>query len=293
MRIILQEIANRSVRKNMGNGSQNTLQLDEVELAFDALMRGEKQDLLDIVKETPIGKKTGVHIYRRTSISALISALNETYASCRCILGDDYFNQCAVSYCHRYPMIDNDLNMYGADFPAYMEHLVETRDELSDLSFVAELCHFEWALNKSYFADQKRIFDFEGFANLDDEERDKLVFLLGADVALVKARSNVQELYDFHQDSQNIVNEQKFDLVSGEFHYIIHRGTHHSAFKVMTKEVDAYSYSILEDIQAGVNFSALCEKHIRLVDGSSQLPPFGDFIACGFIQAYHFPKTVP
>ncbi len=270
----------------MDEKQKNSILLDETEDAFDALMRGELSDLSELLKDTPIGQSVGVNVYRQTSMSALINAIKETFETCRHILGDDYFNQCATSFCQLYPLFQNDLNSYGSDFPAYMVELVETREELAALKFLCDLSSLEWALNETFFAKKKRPFDLEKFGKLTDEQRGKLILKLGPDVRLLHSHYNVKDIYTFHRQEENIINERSFDVISSDHFYVIHRGSAETNFELLIEQVDTYNYSVLSAIKNESCFIDICENFAREIDGDMQPPPFGDYISKGIISDF-------
>lgn len=270
----------------MAERSEDKVLLQDIENAFDALMLGDEAKLKDRLKEIPIGPAVGVTVYRQTSLSALVSAVSETYSTCRHILGDDYFHQCATTYCQLYPMVHHDLNLYGADFTGFLTELTTSRPELASLQFLTDLSRLEWALNEAFFASQKLPFDMENFAALTDDERDRLLLELSPDVRLMHARSNVKEIYEFHLIEENINNELPFEVTAGDFYYLIHRGTKEAHYQLNVDELDVFEFEFLTAIKDEMSFHDLCESFTREVEGELQPPPFGAFISRGIINGF-------
>ncbi len=263
-----------------------SISLRETEDAFDALMQGETSELSNILRDTPIGQSVGVNVYRQTSLSALVNAIKETFETCQHILGEDYFDQCATSFCQLYPLFHNDLNVYGSDFPGFMVELVETRDELATLKFLCDLSSLEWALNEAFFADKKHPFDVDKFGHLNDEQRGKLILKLGPNVRLLHSHYNVKDIYTFHKQEENILNERSFDVILEEHFYVIHRGSAETNFELFIDQVDAYNFSVLSAIKDECCFNDLCENFAREIDGVMQPPPFGDYISKGIVSDF-------
>lgn len=263
-----------------------SLHLATIESAFDALMQGDTSLLETHIKDAPIGIVQGANVYLQTSLSALVNALSETFSTCRHILGDDYFTQCATSYCQLYPMVHHDLNLYGADFPAYMTRLTETRPELADLIFLADLSRLEWALNEAFFAKKRAFFDLERFASFDDEERETLILRLSSCVRLLQSKSNVKDIYEFHLSEENLSNDLAFEVKQGEFFYLIHRGTSETNFKLFIEPIERYDFDLLNAIKDGTRFAHLCENFARTCEGALEPPPLGDYISQGIIDNF-------
>ena len=262
------------------------LLLQDVEHAFDDLMAGERTALLKLANKTPIGGQTGVEIYARTAMTALIGALEDTFMTCHHIVGEDYFRQCAVAFCRHSPMDTSDLNLFGADFPAFIVDLVERQEELASLAFLGDLCHLEWALNAAFFARQTEPFDLEGFQALSFEQREALCFQLAADVHLLHSPFNVKELYLFHQDDANLVNERTFNLQEGDFYFLVRKQLHEDGHDILIEEIDAAMFALLTAIAEQMSFAELCQTFAKTVDGDLQPPDFGHLIAKGIIEGY-------
>lgn len=263
-----------------------SLKLDDIEKAFDALMQGDASQLTEQIKDVPIASAQGVNVYRQTSLSALVNAVGETFSTCRLILGEDYFNQCATSYCQLYPMVHHDLNLYGADFPSYMAELTDTRPELAKLKFLTDLSCLEWALNKAFFAKKRRAFDMEKFASLNDEERGKLILNLSPCVQLLHTQSNVKDIYEFHLREENISNGLSFDIIQAEYHYLIHRGTVETNFKLFIEPIEPYDFDLLNAIKDETSFTDLCESFARTCEDDLEPPPLGQYISKGIIDNF-------
>lgn len=270
----------------MAEKETTSLRLGDIENAFDALMQGDASELRERIKDVPIGSAQGANVYRQTSLSALVNALSETFSTCRHILGDDYFNQCATSYCQLFPMVHHDLNLYGTDFPAYMLELTETRPELAELKFLTDLSRLEWALNETFFAKKRASFDLERFASFNDDERGKLILKLSPDVQLLHTQSNVKEIYEFHLSEENIANDLSFEVTQGEFHYLIHRGTTETDFKLIIEPIERYDFNVLNAIKDETSFTDLCESFARNRDDNLEPPPLGQYISKGIIDNF-------
>lgn len=270
----------------MAEKETTSLRLDDIENAFDALIQGDASELRDQIKDVPIGTAQGANVYRQTSLSALVNALSETFSTCRYILGDDYFNQCATSYCQLYPMVHHDLNLYGADFPAYMLELTETRPELAELKFLTDLSRLEWALNETFFAKKRTPFDLESFASFNDEERGQLILKLSPSVQLLHTQSNVKEIYEFHLSEENIANDLSFDVTPGDYLYLIYRGTAETNFKLYIEPIERYDFDLLNAIKDETNFTDLCERFARTLDDNLEPPPLGHYISKGIIDNF-------
>ncbi len=270
----------------MGEELSDQISLNAAEDAFDALMLGEVSDLTKIVKTTPIGQSIGVNVYRQTSMTALINAIKETFETCQHILGEDYFDQCATSFCQLYPLFHNDLNAYGSDFPKFMIELVETREELFPFKFLCDLSALEWALNEAFFAKKKLVFDVQKFGTLSEEQQSAVILKLGPDVRLLRSHYNVKEIYTFHRDEENIVNERSFDVTKGDYYYVIHRGSSKENFELFIDQIDEYNFSVLSAIQDESCFIDLCENFAQDIDGEMHPPPFGEYISKGIISEF-------
>ncbi len=102
-----------------------------------------------------------IGIYRQTVRSNLYSALEDTFSACSKVVGKDYFKQLAAEYFTKHPPEDTDLNIYGDQFPNYLQSVLETRPEAASLPYLPDLARLEWYWYILSFTDPAQRFTLE------------------------------------------------------------------------------------------------------------------------------------
>jgi len=110
-------------------------------------------------------------IYRNNVTESLIAALKDIYPVIVQILGVSFFSRLAKGYVWSADTSNPDLNLFGRDFPAYLEHQARTHSSLEEFFYLPDLASIECAWHHAYYAEDDPAFDFERLAGHPDSDR--------------------------------------------------------------------------------------------------------------------------
>lgn len=218
------------------------MRLNEIQQAYaQAIYSGDSKALEDQIFGTEnFPKSSRVNIYRNNTLGALKDALRSVYPVCVALVGEDYFNQLANVHVSEYPSTDRNLDFYGEQFPVTLQNLIDTREELQSLAYLADVAKLEWCLHEIYYAADRAPFDYESFAKLTAEQQTRVRFKLAADVRLLHSAFPVYDIWLSHQDdSHDINNEQVHRYI------LFYRET----WKPEMMQLDQNSYELLMAMQ--------------------------------------------
>ena len=166
---------------------QRTLSLKDLQQQFSkAITQGDFSELSTLVEGSEtLGATERLSIYRENYFGSLTGALKEVYPVCVKIVGENYFKQIARNYVQKNASGNQNLNFYGETFPDYLDELVKTREEASELVYLPDVARLEWAFNCAFYAADDSPFNFEAFEKAVKEAEDRLCFVLAASARLV------------------------------------------------------------------------------------------------------------
>jgi len=155
--------------------------------------------------------RTRVDIYRNNTLGALNQTLSDTYPVCEMLVGTNYFKQLSTAHVRQYPSADRNLDHYGGEFPQTLQQLIQQRDELQKLTYLADVAQLEWLLHQSYDAPNRSPFDFKKLSTLNEKQQTQIVFTLADDIYLMESPHSVYEIWIKHQNAINnsIDNDEK------------------------------------------------------------------------------------
>lgn len=142
---------------------------------------------------------TALDVYRNNTRQCLMSVLQQTFPVCGQLLGNACFRQLAALHVARYPSVNADVDTYGEHFPNTLREQLDDTDHLACVPYLADLASVEYLLYRSYFAANRRRFDFQAFAKVAPSQQAHIRFVLAPDVAWYRAQWPLMDLWRMHQ----------------------------------------------------------------------------------------------
>ena len=173
-----------------------------------------------------------LNIYRSTMRTAHTDALSNTYTCCEKILGEKYFKQIANNFFVKYPATNQNLNLYGQSFPAFLQDWVATHDELSDYQYLPDLAKLEQALEQSYFAKDDPRFNFASLQTLSEDKYLDSHFELSPSLAILSSNYPIYEIWlansktNASHEIQAIPESQYLCITREDYKPVIHKIDH-------------------------------------------------------------------
>jgi hypothetical protein len=131
--------------------------LRELETAFRAgALAGETAAATALVREDGIPAGDRIAVYTNNIVGSLIEVLENTFPAIRRHVGEENFAVAAGAFVRAHPPARPQLDLFGAEFAAFLDGFEPARENLPWLPDVARL---EWACHDSYFAPDAPRFD--------------------------------------------------------------------------------------------------------------------------------------
>jgi len=197
-----------------------------------------------------------VAVYVQGYPARIREALRETFPAVAQILGDGSFAAFADRYAKDLPADLQNLNLVGADLPAYLESDRVT----GDLPFLPALAELEWAVDRCFHAEFWPPFEpsvCSGWS-LDEWARARVGFQPG--LALVCAPWPLREL---RETSRCERSEIDVELVDRHDQVLVYR----RGFDVVVESIEAAEAEAVASLQSG---ELLGEVAVKLADSGAE-----------------------
>ena len=256
--------------------------LANIECAFvGSLLHAQNKDSEFLKKLLPLAtlsEEKQLSIYRSNVNGAHQKVLGQVYPACLNILGEDYFNQLCREYRFQYPSVEPDLNVYGENFPFFLQEQIKLHSELSDYEYLVELALLEWHWHVSYYAKDDIIFDFSKLALVKPEEQDKLSFILNDSFFLHSTFLPLLKIWK--ANTHNIGEKQTFESLGRKNYFCISR------FNLQPEitELSKYQFVLLDSISQGIILTNLANIDAEMNEGFQEQLVY--FIEKGWITDF-------
>ncbi len=163
-----------------------------------ALQRGLKQHILGAVPGEGGAYRgdaaAGLAVYHNAYRVQLVACLRDTYEKTWAWIGDEAFETAARDYIAEYPPSSWTLNVYGAEFPAYL--LARFPEDAE----IAELAWLDWALRRAFDGEDAPPLSPEVLGALDWEQT---VLTFAPTLELASVTTNVAAIWSALAEETN------------------------------------------------------------------------------------------
>jgi Putative DNA-binding domain len=157
-------------------------------------------------------------VYRNTFVGALTNTLRLAFPAVHRLVGTEFFEGAARTFIEERPPRSACLNDYGTDFPEFLADFPPA----AFLAYLAEVARLEWAVNRALHAPDAERLDPARLAELNDDERARVRFLLHPSLDLLRAKYPVDTIWRavLERDDAALA---ALDLASGRVWLLIER----------------------------------------------------------------------
>lgn len=245
------------------------MNLQKIQQAYSQAIYQADTDALEslIHGSTDFTTRKRVDIYRNNTLGTLKQTLADTYPVCEMLVGTRYFKQLSTAHVRQYPSIDRNLDHYGSEFSQTLQQLIQQREELKALAYLADIAQLEWLLHQSYYAPNRRPFDFEQFSTLNEEQQTQIVFKLADDIRLMESPHSVYDIWISHQNPDKSIDKNTDkNIDKDEEHEIVQVTETHNYIMVQRDSwqsqallIDKTLYELLNAIKLNMPLSKLAD----------------------------------
>lgn len=251
------------------------MRLIDIQEAFRAAVYEDDETLAGFIHGPGrVSASAALAVYRNNTRQCLIAVLQQTFPVCVQLLGEDCFRQLAASHLNRYPSLGADVETYGENFATTVRAQLESTEHLTSAPYLADLASVEYLLHHSYFAANRRRFDFDAFAQVPPSQRARVRLILAPDIAGFRAQWPVASLWRMHQPGQSI---ETMEIRQQPEYLIIAR----ECYRPQLHPVNETDNDMLARITAGADFEAI------LTQVNHAQETLQAFLKNGWIEGFH------
>ena len=186
----------------------------------------------------------GLQVYRNNVFTSLTEALGAVYPVVRRLVGEPFFDQLARRFIRRHPSRSGNLHDFGAELPAFIGTLEETRA----LPYLADVAALEWAYDEVFHAADAQSLDVRRLGERGALEA--LRFRVHPAVRLVASRYPVAAIWraNQHEDVATV------DLDAGGQWLLLQR----RALDRHVESLSAGEFALLAALAQGMTLGEAC-----------------------------------
>jgi hypothetical protein len=139
--------------------------------------------------------ETRIGIYRANVLGNYRKALAATYPVIKRLVGAPFFDAASDNFVRGHPSTRGDINCYGADFSQFLG----TYAPASDLKYLADVAHLEWAIDQANIARDAASFDFAALASVPAKLHGELRFSLHPSADLIVSTFPILHIWQANQ----------------------------------------------------------------------------------------------
>lgn len=195
-----------------------------------------------------IPRSPGMDAYRQSIDANYRRALGASYPVVREIIGHDAFDTAVDAFVAAHPPTSGDLNVYGAGFPAFLQHRHPQQPHLADLA------RLEWAFDESSRAPESQATPQEVAAALTllgEEAVGETRLALHPSCRLVATRRAVYATWSSHQQPPG--GTRIVAPAARQSEWLMTRREHD---RTLVERLTAAEFAWLEALGGGASFAA-------------------------------------
>ena len=159
----------------------------------------------------------GCSVYRNSSRSARTMALEDTFAVCRRLVGEECFAAFAAGFIECSPSQHADLNQFGAGFAEHVAETVARQSSLSAYPWLGDLVRLEWWCHAVYYRADDAPFEP---GELDALDPAQATLQPAHRVAWMRSAWPVHHIWDLHRQQ---ADPPALQIEGGDWYLVIER----------------------------------------------------------------------
>jgi hypothetical protein len=213
---------------------------------MQALLDGAPGHAAPFITAQGISAAHALSVYANTARTNFIESVISSFPAVRRLVGEDYFQQCALGFHNRHPSLSGDLQPAGTRFAQYLLEL-HGDDEYRYLSDVARL---EWLVQQTLLAADHGALDVAKLKLVAPTAYDELHFHLHPSVRLFAADYPCLRIWEANVGSD--AEPEPIDLAEGPDRLLLVRSNGQLQFHRLIRREENF----LLALQAGEPFAA-------------------------------------
>ena len=190
-----------------------------------------------------------IAIYRGNVIASATKALAAAYPIIRKLVGDEFFDGLARTYCREHPSASGDLNEYGEKFARFVAAFPHTQS----LPYLPDVARLEWLVHRAHYAADHAPLDTGRLGRIPEGDYPRLTLKLHPAVATLESSYPIYRIWEVHQDDYR--GEIAVDLDRWPQQVIVYR----PAFRATVAALSRGELAFLAAVQQGERLAAALE----------------------------------
>lgn len=192
-------------------------------------------------------------IYRNNIFIGLREALAGVYPVINKLVGDEFFQQVAREYIHRYPAGDGNVHEFGAGFPEFLVNFPGAEG----LPYLPDVARLEWAYHQTFHAPQAGVLNIQALASLDESASEHLRFQVSYCCRLLSSDYPVLNIWQANQEGHE---DEIVDLDEGGTQLVVMR----SGFDVVFRSLNKAVFALLDALSKNRLFTDACAEAVAI-----------------------------
>jgi hypothetical protein len=243
----------------------------DVQRQFRATVTGQEDVLAPLVRALrgPVGRR--IAVYRNTVQQSLVDILAVAFPSIQRIVGAEFFHALARSYVTTHPPSVPQLSLYGAEFAAF----IATHPRTTELPYLADVAHLEWARSESYFAADAPYLDPARLSEVPHDRLGDLCFKLHPATRMIMSPFPVHRIWAVNQpDVEDVpvidmtVAESAMATRQGHHVHVRLLATGDAAFVASAQAGESLGVAVVKALEADAMFDLQVALQAHLIGGT-------------------------
>lgn len=197
-------------------------------------------------------------VYAGGYVTRVRDALIEVYESIHQVLGERTFTEMAEAYTKEHPSRDYNLSSVGR----HLSHFLEGSSWNSNLPFLADLAHLEWAIAWAFHSTEEPSLDAASLNMFSLEEWDRARLTFQRSVTLISSSWPILDIWETRKQPRETI---RVELDNRPQQILVFR----VGLTVHCERVDSTQAMVLEVLLEGQTLGQACA---RLVDAAIETP---------------------
>lgn len=202
-----------------------------------------------------------LRFYRGNVQAQARKALRSAFPVCERLVGAAFFEGMSHAFAAAVPSRSGDLNVYGAEFPAFVGSFAPS----SSMPYLPDVAALEWRVHRAHFAADRPPLDLRALATLPPGRYAALRVTLHPATALLTTGTAAVSIWTAHQPGRDL---SQVDPAAGPEHALVHR----PHFRAEVAALDAAPHAFLAACAAGASLDA-ATRAAQALDAGFALEP--------------------
>ena len=169
----------------------------------------------------PIGNLTPkdvIKVYSTDYKYRMLETMQANYEALWMVLGDEQFEEIVFEFIQESPSKEYDLNLYGLEFPIFLQ---SKKELLEEMPFLNDLANFEIAFWKIFHSPNPPVCNRTEYSN---ERILNSFFRADASMALVKFDFNIFPLFKFKDKTlEDFFEQYEPEIINNPAYYLLYK----------------------------------------------------------------------